>query len=141
MKPRAALSLSLSASAFQHYILRPAILIWVVLAAVMICLGLYDIYAPPGKSPVARLFKHRVNLATEQWKATEEVLKTLPPVRTVLVDTDNRPFFYLLRYRLYPTWVVTERELASWKRSPSDSIDATVIYRKGTVRIEGAKSP
>jgi len=136
MKPRQLLSLDVGARTVERRVLKPAISVWAALAVVMICLGLYDVYAPVGTSPVARFFKHRVNLASKEWKATELVAETLPPAKTVEVETDNRAFFYLLRYRLCPAWVLSEREMASWRHGPSDSIDVRIVYRKGVLRIE-----
>jgi len=120
-------------------ITKPLLLLWMILALAFMVLTVWDLYAPSAGSPVARFLKHRVNLESPEWKAALAAEAEIPAQSTVLVETDNRIFFFILRYHLYPAWVVTERELASWKGARRDLIDHLVSYRGGKLEVTEVK--
>ncbi len=119
----------------QVKIIRPLVILWIGVAAAMMGLVLWDMHCPSGRSPIGRFFNHIVNRQSQELKAALAVESQLPPDVRIFVTTDNRYFFYLLRYRLYPSWVVSQKELPSCKAVCADSFDHEVVYRKGVLEV------
>lgn len=117
--------------------LRSALSAWSLAAAVLIAGVVAEVIAPRGLRPLSRLFAHRENLRAAEWVAAEQALSLLPPCRRVAVDTDDRLFFYVLRYRSYPTWIVPVREDAP--AGTEDSLTCRVYFHDGVLRIEEAR--
>jgi hypothetical protein len=120
----------------QRWLVRPAMVVWMLLAVVMLLIVSLEIALPPVESPATRLFPHRENVGSEEHKAVVAATSALSSARLVFVDTDNRFFFGLLRYRLYPCWAVSERELKVWQHGGPDFADVIVRYRDGLLSIE-----
>jgi len=127
--------MNLGASTIQRKILKPAAMVWLGAAVLMMAAVTLDMYHAPGGTAVARIFKHADNLTTPAWIACSEAVSRVPADATVLVETDSRYFFYLLRYRLYPTIVISEREIPSSQGFSADSIDCIVSYRDGRLGV------
>jgi hypothetical protein len=140
--------MNLGEKTFQTYVLRPLVVLWAVLAIGVLAAVVVDALAPEGRSPVARFFKYRVNTASAEWAAVAEARGEIRPESVpnpaVVVNTDNGIFFYLLRYQLYPTWVMRTEWLTpdgSAGVEPSiaahiGSIGYSVTYRKGDLVVE-----
>jgi hypothetical protein len=127
--------MNLRATTFQTHILRPLVLLWAVLAIGVLAAVVVDALAPEGRSPVAGFFKYRVNTSSAEWAAVAEARREMQSEgalgRAVIVDTDNGIFFYLLRYQLYPTWVVRTEWLTPEGAAAADPLIAAHIYGIG----------
>lgn len=121
----------------QQRLVRPALVAWTLIASVMLVLLVFEVAMPPGTSPVDHLFRHRENMVSNDLKAAKQAEDDLGPQRLVYVETDRRMFFALLRYRMYPCWVLSERELEAWQSARSDCFTATVVYLDGSLKIGG----
>ena len=127
--------MNLSARTVQLRIVKPVVSIWLGAAFIMMVAATLDMYHAAGGVVVAKFFRHTDNLSAPAWDACSEAISRVPTDATVFVDTDSRYFFYLLRYRLYPTPAVSERELPSWQGFGADSINCTVVYRDGNLDV------
>jgi hypothetical protein len=140
--------MNLEEKTFQTYVLRPLVVLWAVLAIGVLAAVIVDALAPEGRSPVAGFFKYRVNTTSAEWAAVAEAQRQMQsdrvPGQAVLVDTDNGIFFYLLRYQLYPTWVLRSEWLTPEGATAADPLIAAhidgigyvVTYREGNLVVK-----
>jgi hypothetical protein len=128
---------------FEGRFLRPVLRAWSVLAAILIVGIAADVLAPPALRPLRRFLSYHDNLRAVEWTASEQARAQLPPCRRVLVDTDDRLFFYNLRYRSYPTWILTDRDARALPpespTGPRDSLACRVYYHERVLRVEEAR--
>lgn len=106
----------------------------------MSALVIGDCCLPPGLSPMTRFVEFRQTIGCPEWKAAEAAKLKVPCDCVVIVDTDNAGFFYLLRYKLYPTWVLTESDLPAWEASSLGIPLWSVHYHDGVVLVRGSEA-
>lgn len=124
-----------SPSRTQSFLLRPAILLWAVLSLGMMGLVVGDILFPDLFAPLGRFLSHRENLESPEWRAAAGAEPQIALDSVVLVDTDNRVFFFTLRYRSYPIPVLLADEGEPFVERFGRLSVVPVYYRSGELRI------
>ena len=126
----------LSNEALLRRIIRPLLLLGVPITIVLLAAVAGDILLPSGRNPLGRFFKHRDNLEAPEYKAAIEAESKIPPAGPVLVDTDNKIFLYILRYRSYPIPVLQIDDEANATILGTGKSPTTVSYRAGKLVVE-----
>jgi hypothetical protein len=132
--------MGLSAPTIQRYVLSPLLYIWIAVSIVMSALVVADCCLPPELAPIKRFADFRQNLVSPEWKAAEAAARKVPSDCVVVVDTDDPDFLYLLRYKLYPTWVVDRSDLPAWDGASPAITLCSVGYRNGVVTVSGGEA-
>jgi hypothetical protein len=127
----------LQADSIRRWLIRPALALWAVLAAVLIAATAGQMLLPPEIWDLDRFLPHRDNLNSPEWRAALEAEKSCMSGRPVLVDTDNSIFLFILRYRCYPTWVIPSDGRLASEVSPGEAAVTRVSYREGVLRPAG----
>jgi hypothetical protein len=124
-------------------LLRLALRGWSIIGATLILGILVDVLmgtvAPSSRSPLDRFFAHRDNLSAVEWTAAERARGLMPACPAATVDTDDRLFFYNLRYRAYPTWIVPVDAKPAGAPALRDSLTCRVYYQERVLRVEEAR--
>lgn len=120
---------------FQRLILRPAVVGWALLSVLMLILTLVEIHPVPGLTQKVPLPRHRINVGSREWTATEQVIQALPGECCVRVETDNDIFFYLLRYQLYPSRVYNLEQVNTGKVVQPGQPDYVVSYYADSLHV------
>jgi hypothetical protein len=121
--------------AIQLLIVKPLLVAWAVLITLIMAFVIWEAYIPLGMPLVNRLFVHRINVGSPEWKAVAVVDSLVPAHSTVLVETDNDYFFYLLRYHTYPRLVCTANDSASSDIGAQDSLAYLISYQDGILEV------
>lgn len=130
----------LSAPKIQRYVLRPLLWVWIVMSIAVGALVIADCCLPPGLSPIGRLVEFRQNIGCPEWTAAEAAKSQVPCDCVVIVDTDDTSFFYLLRYKLYPTWVLAQSDLPAWDVASLGIPQWSIDYHDGVVLVSGSEA-
>jgi hypothetical protein len=116
---------------------------WSVIGSILILGIVIDVLAgaiaPSSVSPLGRFFAHRDNLRAVEWTAAEQARGLMPACPAAVVDTDDRLFFYNLRYRAYPTWIVPVDAAPAMAPGQRDSLTCRVYYHGRVLRVEEAR--
>ena len=122
--------------AIQLLVVKPLLVAWAILVIPIMAFVICEAYAPLGLPLVSRLCAHRINVGSPEWKAVTVIDSLVPAHSTVLVETDNDYFFYLLRYRIYPCLVWTANEWDLPEAVAQDSVVYLVSYQDGELTAE-----
>lgn len=123
-------------SILQRYLLRPALVIWALLATGMMAAVVIDAFSMPDSSPFQRLLKHRDNLASPEWQAAIAVADQVERYPLVVVDDEPGLFLLILRYRLCPSWVWPLEHPLPADPSWPDSAIAFVTFEGDSARVQ-----